>query len=419
MRIAVKPALWRLWLTALLCSLSTQAQLRNDHLALIRQGTELLVEVASGASGPADRIEIRLNKASAREAKLAFGPEGWTARGEGAAVILSGPGLGRFPAIFRIALGQAKTPPLAHVVVSIAGETVTARDVPLAGLPAATVNEGVEGLLAAPAVALPGEGVMARVLIPGATPPAGTWHVGGAPAESVGEAIRFLVPLEASGEIGLPVRYVDPWGRTTVRGEVRILAEPSARGPATPILKTVQPIALAGEALTVCGWFPPQARHGVLLDARPDLELAGGSSRSLVFTLPEHTSPGRHLLSGDPDVGFSSDILDFEAIRLDASVDPAIDPPHVRIKVRGTRKPVRLRVVNLNPLAASLEGGESQIAESDGGIENLAMIPLRPGGIVGADAPDLNIVFTLATEAPACGKQSVATASSAARPMAN
>jgi hypothetical protein len=386
---------------------------------LVKQGSDLLLEIASGASGPADAIEIRLSKTSTRDASLAFGPAGWTARTQGGAILLSGPGLDRFPALFRLELGGAKIPPVARLIIRIAGETVSARDIGLGTLPPPVVSEGVEGLLVFPAIVFAGESALARVLIPNATSPFGVWEIGGATAEAVGETVRFLAPFDAEGRVELPVRYIDAWGRTVLNGVARLLAEPSPGALGRPALESVQAIALAGESLTVCGWFPPQARGGVLLDARPDLELAAGSARSLVFTLREDTPPGRHLVSGDPDAGFLTEILELETIRLDTSVDRAVNPPHVRIKVLGTRQPVRLRVVNLNPLAASLEGGESQVVESDGGAENIAMIAMRPGAIVGPGAPDLNIVFTLATPGPACEPQSNSPASSPGRPMAN
>jgi hypothetical protein len=140
----------------------------------------------------------------------------------------------------------------------------------------------------------------------------------------------------------------------------------------------------------------------VLLDGKRGLELAGGSALSLVYSLPASIPPGRHFLSGDPDLGYSDGILALQAIKLDTSVERATDPPQVRIKVRGTDRPVRLRVFNLDPFAASLGGGESQIVETDGGIENVAAVELRPSQFPSPAAQDLNIAFTLAEERSGC-----------------
>jgi len=157
----------------------------------------------------------------------------------------------------------------------------------------------------------------------------------------------------------------------------------------------------------------------VLLDGKPLLEVVGGSRRSLIFTLPETTAPGRHFVSGDPDAGFPDGILTFHAVRLETSVDRAMVPPHVRIRAVGTDQPVKIRVMNLDPLAASLAGGESQIVETDGGRENIVWIEMRPSQYESPERRDLNILFTIGEQRNGCAEQGVSPASAAGARMAN
>lgn len=409
----------RLALLSLVLSAAAPGQRApSNYIGVIHQGPDLLLELTAGAAGSADRVELRLNKATVRGAELAFGPAGWTASGDGANLALEGPRLERFPALFRIAIGDAKTPPVTRVRISAVGVKVSDRDLPLVQAAAPAVSAGLEGLAALPAIVFQGESILARILIPRATPSLGTWYFDNRASEPLGEAIRITIPFEAEGETVLPARFLDPFGRTVVEGEARFLVEPSPDFLKRPRVEGVQPLALAGEALMVCGWFPPASRSGVLLDGKPNLEAVAGSARSLVFTLPEETPPGRHLVSGDPAAGFPDAIVAFQTIKLETTVDRA-EPPQVRIRAIGTEAPVRVRVVNLNPFAASLEGGESQVVETDGGRENLAMIPLRPSENPSVAAPKLDIAFTLAGGREACVSQGDLPASPAARRVAN
>jgi hypothetical protein len=409
----------RLALAAALWGPAAGGQLRQSYIGVVRQGPELLLEIAAGAAGPADRIELRLTKECVRGASLEFGPTGWKASGEGAILGLEGPGLESFPALFRVRIGEEKTPPVLRIRISAVGEQVAERNVRVLLQPPVTVSRGLEGLLALPAIAFAGENIVARVLVPHATPPSGVWYFDGHSAETLGEAVRLAVPEDANGDAELPARFADPWGRPVVEGVARMHVEPPPSIFDPPRIDGVQPIALAGEALTVCGSFPPDSRAGVVLDGKQSLETVAGSSRSLVLTLPDQTSPGRHLISGDPDAGFPAEVLAFDAVKLETAVDRDVEPPSVRIKVRGSEAPLRIRVVNLNPFAALLEGGESQVVETDGGVENLAYIALRPSDLAGVGPRDLNIVFTLANDRPACPAQGVSLASAPGRRVAH
>jgi hypothetical protein len=96
-----------------------------------------------------------------------------------------------------------------------------------------------------------------------------------------------------------------------------------------------------------------------------------------------------------------------------------MQPPHVRIRVLGTEERVKVRVMNLDPVAASLVGGESQVVETDGGRENVAMIPMEPSKFPGAKPHDLDIAFTLAEDRGACAMQGVSPTSASASRVAN
>lgn len=403
---------------ALTPALYAQPVPAND-IGLIREGPDLLLDLRAGASGPADRIEIRLNKALSRDAALAYGPQGWSARGEGPAVLLEGPRLSDFPALFRMRIGEGKGPPTAHVRIFVFDQKIAERDVRLVDAPPAVLSDGLDGLVALPAIAFAGETVLGRVLIPNATPPLGEWTFGGTKAVAEGETIRVSIPADASGETRLEARFEDPWGRTTVRGEAVIQVEAPLQQRLRPRVDAVQPVALAGEALTVCGWFPSRTGRSVLLDGKPVLKIVAGSRRSLVYTVPESTPPGRHFVSGDPDAGFPDGILALRVVRLDTSVDQAMVPPHVRIRVAGTDAPVKVRILNLDPFAASLIGGESQVAQTDGGRENIALIAMQPSQFPSVARHGLDIRFTFADDRSACRAHSPSPSSASGARVAN
>ncbi len=407
----------RLAVWILLAAASAHAQRSSaSWVRCIWQAPYLLLELGPGATGPAERVELRLSKAAARGAVLEYAPQGWAGRVDGAALQLEGPGLRTFPALYRIRLAAAKPPPLARLRAFIAGERVAARDAPVEQAPPPAVSDSLDGLLALPAVAATGETVLGLALIPQATPPVGAWSFDGANAAIEGARLRIHLPEDAAGPTRFAVVYRDPWNRVTVRGEWNLRIEPHAVRTRRPRVDSMQPVALVGEAITVCGWFPRGAISGLLLDGKPQLEAAGGSSRSLVLSLPEALPPGRHFISGDPERGFPDRILPFRAIRLDTTVDRAMQPPQVRLKAVGTEAPVRIRAVNLNPYAAALIGGESQIVETDGGLENIATIGLRPSAFPIARPGNLNVVFTLAEDRLACAEPGVSpTSSSGAR----
>jgi hypothetical protein len=128
--------------------------------------------------------------------------------------------------------------------------------------------------------------------------------------------------------------------------------------------------------LCVCGPFAGEAALGAgLIDGEWPVEVIslaageGDGPAKALLRLPPDLPVGRHrlVLEGRPGPAF-------ELVEIDASIDResllAGERVPLRIVVRGTRRPVSLRLTNESPEAIRVEGGVEQIAETSGGSEN-------------------------------------------------
>lgn len=234
--------------------------------------------------------------------------------------------------------------------------------------PAATL----EGLLRLPAAVSAGEEILAQVLDPARTPPEGRWYVAGVPARQEGSSLRVRLPATLQPDEPVRVSYFDARGvrvADVLAAEyVNVVPLPSASGPR---LSGCASSGFLGQALCVCGVFPPGSWNSLRIDGDPVGAPLAASAHVLWIRVPENLSPGEHRIAADPAFGFpGSDEVRFRALRLTGEVDRNAllrgQSTTMRLRVEGASEPVRLRILNRTPAVISLEGGSEQAVETAG-----------------------------------------------------
>jgi len=208
------------------------------------------------------------------------------------------------------------------------------------------------------------------------------------PAGAADEVLRSAEILLDQGDVARAAAVLEPGGcprcpsplpfdsRRLAALHERIAAAWVAEG--TPRLEGGAPLAAAGKALCVCGSFPrPEQAYALRLDGRPLPETAierrpGGVS----IDLPAGLAPGRHVVSGDPAVGYApGGGWSFDAVHVDGGLAgggvlvPGSSDELV-LTVEGTTTPVTLEIRNRSPEVVRLEGGDAQRAATSGGRDN-------------------------------------------------
>jgi hypothetical protein len=201
----------------------------------------------------------------------------------------------------------------------------------------------------------------AALLTAAATGAAGVVDAAGQAAMSEAASLRGPVELDPGRVAALESRLAEAW---VAEGE------PSIIGGA--------PLVAASESLCVCGSFPrPEHAYALHLDGMPlpvgAVRRQGGAT---FVTLPADLSPGRHVVTGDPSVGFADGGgWRFELFRISDRVD------HLErlvrggrgalvLTVEGTRSTIELELRNHTPGVVRLEGGEAQMVRTSGGRKN-------------------------------------------------
>ncbi|MBI3472798.1 MAG: S8 family serine peptidase [Candidatus Solibacter usitatus] len=136
------------------------------------------------------------------------------------------------------------------------------------------------------------------------------------------------------------------------------------------------------QTLCVCGYFPPVSWAGLTLDGRPLDRPAAASSRSLLMRIPEGVKPGLHVVSGDPEAGFTaSDRVMTTVMQLSAQVDQAAilrgASTTAWFQLLGSALPLALKIANEDPAIIRMEGGDEQLVSTSGGEPNGFRLGLR------------------------------------------
>lgn len=184
-----------------------------------------------------------------------------------------------------------------------------------------------------------------------------------------------------------------------------------------PRLFACGPTAFTGQALCVCGNFPNEASHALLLDGKPLGEPTNVSASSLTFKVPENLQPGAHVLTGSPASGLSpADAVVTTVLALAPQIDQNAllrgQSTRARFRVLGATEPVRLRITNQTPNVVSLEGGAEQSRMTSGGSDNSVALRVRA-----LSRGDFTIHVELGGVTCPCAEQGVPARGAALRPI--
>ncbi len=312
-----------------------------------------------------------------------FLPAGWVLRVSRHKITVSGPPL-PLPFSGRLELGRQDPPLQVNAYVRGDGETIYQREnMLLKLLPPLQVRNKLRGLLVLPPLLASGDYVEMRLINPLLTPPQGSWIVAGqtlkAEAESENEwVLRMRVPELPPGPVA--VKYIDPRGLCTVdvTNETHSRVVPPPKNlPSAPKLVRCAARAVLGGGLCVGGYFPEGTRAGLLINGRPTGPPITASNQALFVPVPLDLKPGVHKLSGDPAVGFAQvEPFEFELIDIQAELDKAelVEGQQAELSffIVGSQAPMQIRVINTTPEIISLEGGDEQVIETNGGGGNIA-----------------------------------------------
>jgi len=175
----------------------------------------------------------------------------------------------------------------------------------------------------------------------------------------------------------LSLSYTDRWGvdlyYTPSYPDIQIAYYPEGENPT---ITGVTPMAIVGNLICVCGYFPDeQSRNGILLDGKSLGPPISASKHTLVFRLPEDIQPGIHTVSGSAAAGFlAADAKNFDVIRIRGSIDRTKlrrgESTPLRMSIEGTDKVLNISLSNETPEIITLDGGDRQVIPTSGGRNN-------------------------------------------------
>lgn len=348
-----------------------------------RKNTEdeqtLLVEVRGEEDARADEIRLKLPKSTLKKASAGKLPSQWQLTTDKNFIKMSGAGL-KLPLYFRVDLEDSLPPIKTDVEVYYQGKRkFRQKGVIIKPRPPVRISDDFTSVLKFPPIISPGDYLELKPFDIKLTPLAGTWKIGGEPAEFVEEKqhYRFTLPADLSYKLPLSLSYSDPYGEdlyyTPGLPDIKIISLPV---DTTPTFTGVSPIVFVGDLICICGYFPDEnSRYGFRSDSRDLGTPVSSSSHVLVYRLPDDIEPGVHHISPPPGTGFESDAAkEIEVIRVRGSIDRnkllrgESTPLHLRIE--GTQKVLNVSLTNKSPKIISLDGGNEQVIPTSGGEDN-------------------------------------------------
>ncbi|MFX0196221.1 MAG: DUF6531 domain-containing protein, partial [Candidatus Hodarchaeota archaeon] len=350
----------------------------------------LLITASSSSAGKmVDEIRIELPKDAAAQVTAGHLPSDWTMTDVGREISLSGTPFESQQNIYiRVDVGSSKAPPRLKVKMFSQGSKVFDKRIPVSALPPLRLINSLEDLVLLPSEVSPGENLMLEVLNPKITPSGGNWTISGVPAMEkapisgkLADNPRLSIRLPESLTPGNPVEvaYTDPWGQQVVHvpsAEGVQIVPPLTSISAYPTLTACQSQTFPGEVVCVCGVFPNEASWSALtIDGEPLGFPASASSRIVHVQLPMELEPGSHIIAGNQEAGFSFDnTLEITVLVLNGEIDQDAlrrgQSTTMRLWVEGTQDAVSLKITNNTPGIISLEGGNSQVVTTSGGLSN-------------------------------------------------
>ncbi|MBI1789212.1 MAG: S8 family serine peptidase [Acidobacteria bacterium] len=334
---------------------------------------ELLVRVEGTPGTQVD--EVRLEAGPFSDAHL---PPAWTLRKNGAA----GPAV-TVPLHLRFTLdGTRRTPGRVRVEVRMAGRVLVQLQAAPEELGPLRLAREPDQVVAVPPAVQAGESLELAVLDVKRAPPGGRWTIAGVEAVERGSRLEVRLPATLQAGDLIPLRYRDPWGGLAVDGpaaNTRVVLSESAGD--SPRILSCSP-GFVNQTLCVCGNFPPASWAGLRLDGRSLDRPAAASSRSLLVWIPEGVKPGLHVVSGDPEAGFTaSDRVMTTVMHLSAQVDQAAilrgASTTAWFQLLGSALPLALKIANEDPAIIRMEGGDEQLVSTSGGEPNGFRLGLR------------------------------------------
>ena len=299
------------------------------------------------------------------------------------------------------------TPQLA-VVLSLAlfGPCMAA----LAAPPETPPVSELEALLRLPPRVFAGGELFLQPLDLARTPQGGVWTIAGRTAKWLetkgGPRVALNLPGTLAPGDPLPVRYVDPAGRTVVDVPAApgvTIVDPPGPGRPEPRLTGGAPRAFTGQLLCVCGAFPGErSRRSLRLDGRSLGEPVSASDFVVLVRIPEDVSAGPHTVTGDPEAGFPEpDRATFRALAVSGSIDQNQlwrgQSTALHLRVLGDDVPLALRLSNETPATITLEGGDRQNVTTPGGASNAIQRSVK-----GIRRGDFRITYELDAEPCPC-----------------
>jgi hypothetical protein len=343
---------------------------------LLPDGSRSLLVHVQQVSGPVDDVRIELPGNASRTAVLMSGPSGWMLERDGNSARVSGAAVS-VPFRLRMSLFDVRENlQRSRVRVRQNGRDVLDQHIAVTALDPLPAAGPPQGLLDFPTIVSPGERIEATVLNPTRTPNDGQWLIAGVPAVAVAPN-RLSVQLPEDLAPGSPLRitYFDVWGERILEAlsadETVVVDSTSAT---TARITGCARYGFLGESICICGNFPETARAGIRVDGQPATVLAA-SRHVLRLSLPTTMMPGRHIVSGDPSVGFpASDSATTIALRLQGSLDSSAllrgQSTTMRLGVEGVTESMKLTVTNKTPWVVSIPGGNHQEVDTSGGTPN-------------------------------------------------
>lgn len=173
----------------------------------------------------------------------------------------------------------------------------------------------------------------------------------------------------------------------------------------------------------MCGYFPNSfSRSQLLLDGQRLNVPVAGSTDMVMFT-PQNLVPGKHVISWNipafdsilnPDPKRArpspSERIEFEVLAVQASIDQnkllSGDETDLRMRIIGTADKLQIELENTTPDVIDLAGGAKQIAETEGGKNNVLKRKVKAKKTGMLEAP-FNINYRLALPPCPCKPEEI------------
>ena len=340
--------------------------------------TSLLIEVRGPAGKTASEVTVGLPSKLAGQAVPAHLPSGWSSRVEASSVRLSGPAAS-FPVRMRLDAPTGEAPARISVRVRQEGATLFDGETAVTRAPPVRIATKLDGLLLVPKAVRAGDTISCQALDAARTPAGGQWAVAGAAAEEVvssrpGSTVRFRIPPTARAGDAIRVTYTDPWGEQLVDAPDAARCDGTAPPSVTakPRVEACASMGFAGQSSCVCGLFPTDAaREGLTLNGKPLGPPTTASSGVVFVRIPAETPPGPAVIGGLESAGFSrEDRATITILHVAGELDRTKlirgQTTPMRLWVEGTTQVLKLHIVNDTPELIRLEGGNDQVAATDG-----------------------------------------------------